>query len=93
MATREAIVLRHLNAAGVPRVPRLLGAYASRSQFHLVQEYLPGGDLLAALQARKGQGFPEQTVAKQVRFSCRRGRFGGACGRQGDGAAASAVGS
>jgi len=49
-------------------VPRLYSAYAARSQFHLIQEYLPGGDLLAALQARRGRGFEEAVVAEQVRL-------------------------
>jgi hypothetical protein len=72
MATREAVVLRHLNACGVPHVPHLWSAYPSASQFHLVMDFFPGGDALAALAARQGRGLPEETVASQV-------RGGGAC--------------
>jgi hypothetical protein len=50
----------------VPYVPRLWSAYAGGSQFHLIQQFFGGGDLLAALQARGGRGFPEHVVAQQV---------------------------
>ncbi|GBF97716.1 serine threonine kinase [Raphidocelis subcapitata] len=65
MATREAVVLRHLNACGVPHIPHLWSAYPSASQFHLVVDYCAGGDALAALAARRGRGLPDEAVAAQ----------------------------
>jgi len=51
--------------ARVPNVPLLYSAYATSGQFHLIQQYCGGGDLLAALQRRQGRGFPERVVAAQ----------------------------